>query len=191
MSMHGIPFGSDTTERLSCRAGDMLLWFRWGNPFLGGELQMPDLWTFQDGDQVILTNRVADLPPWFTLHGDEVRSPSLSLLEQFMATNHEPDEPMVGPNIWRVFAGDLVAWTGDARPGHGSDQGVLRIYRFTEESLVLGDARAPGPFGMMFDPAVQQDPIQMMRAQRAAWMVRQMGFPDAMAADDEWKLSLV
>ncbi|MEO8588129.1 MAG: hypothetical protein ABI432_02080 [Flavobacteriales bacterium] len=168
----------------------MLIWFKWGNPLMGGELSIADLWTMQDGDQVILTNRAADLPPWFHLHGDEVRSPTLSTLEKFLEANEEPAEPMDAPNIWRAFCGDLVAWTGSPRPGAPTDDGVLRIYRFTTECLVLGDPKEMPMFGMMFDEAASQSPVQMERAQRAAYLVRQMGIPNTMAADDEWKLSL-
>lgn len=62
MSFNSPPFDRDTTERLSCRSGDMLIWFKWGNPFIGGDLQIADIWTLTDGDQVILTNRVPDIP---------------------------------------------------------------------------------------------------------------------------------
>lgn len=185
-----ISFASDTTERLACRAGDMLIWFKWGNPFMGGDLSIADLWTMQDGDQVVLTNRVPDLPVWFKLHGDEVRSPSMRVLENFLAVNEEPDEPMDAPNIWRVFCGDLVVWTGPPRPGAPAEDGVLRIYRFTAESLVLGDPKEMPMFGMMFNESASQSPEQMKRVQRAAYLVRQMGLPNEMAADDEWKMSL-
>lgn len=190
MNATAIPIGPDTTERLSCRSGDMLIWFRWGNPFMGGEMRIADMWTMQDGDQLILTNRLADIPPWFALHGSEVRSASQAALERFLAANRMPDEPMDGPTVWRLLPGDLLAWTGDPRPGIEGEQGVLRIYRFTEESLVLGEARAPRPFGIMFDPAVRSDPLQVKRGQRAAYMVRQMGYPNVIAADDDWKLSI-
>lgn len=154
-------------------------------------MDIADMWTMQDGDQVILTNRVADLPAWFDLHGNEVRSPSQHALERFLANNREPDAPMEGPNIWRVLCGDLLAWTGCPRSGLEGEHGVLRIYRFTEESLVLAESRDPNPFGMMFDPAAKSDPVLVKRGQRAAYMVRQMGFPNVIAADEEWKLRLL
>jgi hypothetical protein len=169
----------------------MLIWFKWGNPFMGGDLQIADIWTLTDGDQVLLTNRVPDLPTWFSLHFGEVQSPSVAVLERFMATNKAPNGPMDGPNIWRVSCGDLLAWTGVPRPGLGSDEGVLRIFRFTAECLALGDVKEGALFEMMFDEAESRKPEQMKRAQHAASLVRQMGIPREFSAEGEWKMSLL
>lgn len=181
---------ADTTERLSCRAGDMFFWFRWGSSIRGAELQLADLWTMKDGDQVILTNRVTDLPAWFALHGTEVRNPTLEGLKQYVESNEQPDEPMDGPNIWRVRCNDLVAWTGSPRPGVSAEDGVLRIYRFAVDSLVLSDPKEMSLVDMLSGKPTAQNPEQMQRAQSAGNLVRQMGMPREMAGDAEWKLSL-
>jgi hypothetical protein len=67
-------FEQNTTVRWSCRSGDYVFWFSWRNIFAAPEndLAINDLWEMKDGDFVTITNRVPDMPEWFTLHPTEV-----------------------------------------------------------------------------------------------------------------------
>jgi hypothetical protein len=64
----------DTTVLLPCRRGDFLLWIR-SKGFLADPadpLTIPDYWELHDGDSVMITNRLPDLPTWFELHPTEM-----------------------------------------------------------------------------------------------------------------------
>jgi len=56
--------------RWSCRAGDYILWLRYGGLFAPQERQfrVSDLWQLKNRDFVTVTNRLEDVPPWFELH---------------------------------------------------------------------------------------------------------------------------
>jgi hypothetical protein len=53
-------FGSDSTVRWSCRAGDYVLWVRYTSFWTASERQfeVPDFWAMKDGDWITITNRV-------------------------------------------------------------------------------------------------------------------------------------
>ena len=189
MNEQALRFGPDTTVRLPCRSGDMLIWFRWIDPLRGAKLDIIDLWAFRDGDQAIISNRVPDLPTWFRLHPMEVCSASLSLLKDFMQRNPAPAEPMDGPSIWRPFCGDLLAWTGEARPGQRDEEGVLQLFQLTTECLVLGEAKEYSPLEPPF--AIEpNDNGKLERAHHAANMARRTGMPREMTAGNRWQLRL-
>jgi hypothetical protein len=55
-----ISFKRDMTLRLSCRAGDFLLWLGYRDVFSGPEeIQCFDLWEMRDGYHLVVTNRLA------------------------------------------------------------------------------------------------------------------------------------
>ena len=67
-----IDFQRDMTVRWPCRSGDLLIWSRVKNVFASPDIRILDVWTMREGNFVTITNRLADLPPWFELHPTEV-----------------------------------------------------------------------------------------------------------------------
>src|SRR5690348_4263922 len=109
MSFNVTPIGRDTSLRLSCRNGDQVIWWRWLN-ILAQEPDVRDVWQLQDQDWILVTTRSADLPSWFDRRprGDE-RSYAHTLKR--VRAGELPPEPLEGPHIWRVLAGDRITWT--------------------------------------------------------------------------------
>src|SRR5579859_4346987 len=107
-----ITFGHDTTMHWPCRRGDFLLWLESPGLF-AKEPSMADFWEMRDGDFVTITNRADDLPTWFELHPSEAQGDLVQvLMAKLNAGWQPPDEPMDGSNLWRLKAGDRLAWVG-------------------------------------------------------------------------------
>jgi hypothetical protein len=187
-----ITLESDTTLRWSCRAGDFLIWFRCNDPFCGPEdaWTVMDLWEMREGDSVTITNRIADLPGWFALHPSEV---SDALACQMMANVHsgyQPGDPIDGPNLWRLRAGDRVIWIGDDRPGQPSTDGLLAILDCRKCAVVIGESNRSGfddylTFGV---PTTEEpSPVASARGRQALETVQAMGIPRTLSTD--WTLS--
>jgi hypothetical protein len=100
---------------------------------------LADIWELRDGDFVTLTNRVADLPAGFDLHPLEVAGSLALWMTKCLNEGYKQAEPIDGPNLWRVGAGDRVAWVGTSRPGVSSDDGILEVVSFRENALVYGE----------------------------------------------------
>jgi hypothetical protein len=100
-------FGDDLTLRWSCRVGEFVLWVGLQN-FLASDREcgwtIRDFWLMRDGDFVTITNRSADLPPWFELHPSEVCGSAVYKMMERLAAGYQPKEPMDAPTIWRVNA---------------------------------------------------------------------------------------
>src|SRR4029077_3432919 len=123
-----ISFHSDMTLRWSCRSGDYVFWARFQGIFSsspGNYYKIADVWELRDGNFVTVTNRHADLPDWFDLYPTEVSGPLSCLwMMKRLEGGYKPKEPIEGPNIWRVFAGDRVVWVGGKRGGVKFDNGI-------------------------------------------------------------------
>jgi hypothetical protein len=185
-----ISFRRDMTLRLSCRAGDFLLWFGYRDVFSGPEaIQCFDLWEMRDGYHVTITNRLADLPAWFRLHPTEVCD---SFVDKMMGKVEKGDyrsEPMDSPNLWRLKSGDRVAWVGDQRPDRRPVNGVLAVLDCRESALAVGavdwdSVEESAGFGAPTAPEVKPDNVT--RCQAAVNAVKKLGLPREWAP--EWKL---
>lgn len=177
-----IPFHSDTTLRWACRSADYVFWAKFQGLFAsssGNEYKFADIWELRDGNFVTITNRYIDLPEWFDLHPSEVSGAAARWMIKRIEAGYKPSEPVDGPNIWRVFAGDRLAWVGPKRGGVESDNGMLGLVEFTENALVYGE-----PFDISggsvtfggFDG--RQMSAEGARVCRAAWdAIKQAGIP--------------
>ena len=133
-------FVQDMSVRWSCRNSDVVVWVTSS----GGLVYRPeivDYWRVGDGEEVLLTNRWEDLPDGFALHPTEVRGRYVSRMMAEIARGEHSSEIMDGPNIWRVKAGDRVAWVGPSRPDVPSADGVLAICEAAADVLVVGPMR--------------------------------------------------
>ena len=125
-------FGRDTTIRLSCRAGDYLLWCSPKGVF-SDQYNVNDTWQLKDGDFITITNRHADLPPWFKLHPRETAGVlAMRLYGGKQLSLDQIEEPIVdGPNIWRAVV--AIGWYGLESKG----QGLNLITVFSQFSLLM------------------------------------------------------
>lgn len=133
-------FNDDTTFRLSFREGDVLLWFRFTNIFSNESIKILDAWFLSDGDYGTLTNRWEDIPSWFELYPLEVQGRYVYKMMMKVEEGYNPDGVMNGPNIWRINAGDTIAWLGKTRPDIKNDNGVLDTIRFNSNALLIGES---------------------------------------------------
>jgi len=175
-------FGKDTTIRLSCRAGDYLLWGGFNGIAEPADnlYSINDLWQLADGDFVTITNRYVDLPPWFDLHPLET---SGSLAQRLYGSSISVDQTLGeicdGPNIWRVSVGDRLVWVGKKRSGVEFDNGVLSVITFNEHALVIGEPITledglPGFGGFVQQ---EQSPESLMLGRRGWEAVKGLGLP--------------
>lgn len=180
-------FSDDMTMRWSCREGDYILWFTLPS-LLTPKIAIADIWEMKDGDFVTITNRVADMPEWFSFHPTEVRGSLVyRLLDRF--NNHEyPDEPITGPNIWRPKSGDRFVWLRSNAKGESGS--ILAVIAFDECALAIGDNVRPLSmnqlisFGSLTKSQQREDEIEMAR--EAFAFVKQMGMPGVYSP--EWKI---
>ena len=178
-----VPFGPDTTIRWSCRQGDTLALVRCENIFadIHDAFVLVDTWCMRDGDFVTITNRVADLPPWFKPHLSEV----CGTLAGEMAAS----EVMQGPNIWRLRTGDRVAWVGDWRPDRERIDGLLAVLDCRACAVALGEMPQGGLNELVEFGAPQAATLSAEDRARGQVMRRAielMDVPDSIAF--EWQL---
>jgi hypothetical protein len=186
-----ISFDDDMTLWWLCRAGDYLLWARFGGGFLsgGGDYKIADIWELRDGDFITITDRQPDLPDWFDLHPLETPGSLVGWMKKRLDAGYDPQEPIDGPNLWRVFAGDRVTWLGQNRNGvQPVEEGVLTVVTFKANALVYGEpfhlsGRVPA-FG---DFAKGDLSAEGKVRCKAGWnIICRLGMPRVVAADSRW-----
>ena len=178
-------FGRDTTERLSCRKGEYLIWMYWPG-FFETKPEVMDVWQLDDSDHVLITNRFADIPPWFELHPLETQGAIARDMKTKLDAGYQPTEPIDGPNIWRVMAGDRFAWVGGHRSGKAVEECVKGIISFEENALVLGNSdHNPDPIHWM---EVNQTDEGIALFRLGARAALSLGAPRTMAVDRQWRV---
>jgi hypothetical protein len=175
--------GQNFTARWGCRKGDYVLWFR-RNPFsaVAEKPQVIDLWSTPDEATVTITNRWQDFPGWFDLHPTETANELVTWMKKRIETGDYLDQPIDGPNIWRVKGGDRVVWVGPPRPDQASVDGVFGILDCEVAVVVLGN-HPDGPFAFM---SFVTSPIAMQLAAAGLRAERSLGQPRVF--DTEWTL---
>ena len=179
-----IRFDRDMTLRWPCRRGDFILWMGYSDVFSGAEsIQVHDLWEMREGYHVMITNRPEDFPAWFELHPTEVCG---NLALKMAASS---DEPLDGPNLWRLKSGDRVAWVGAERPERPSVAGIFSIVACWGCALAVGEGDRGRPeefvgFGAPTTPDMK--PGDAARYQAALKVVKQLGLPRTWSP--EWRL---
>jgi hypothetical protein len=185
-----ITFRHDMTFRLSCRAGDFILWLRHRNVFSGSDnIQCRDFWEMRDGGHLLVTNRLEDLPQWFRLYPTEVCDSLVYKMMKKVESGDYPSEPIDGPNLWRLRSGDRIAWVGADRPEQRSMNGVLSIVEFRACGLVVGSAdwESVEQFAGFGAPtSAEMKPDDVVRCQAAVEAVKKLGLPREW--DTKWVL---
>ena len=185
-----ISFKRDMTLRWPCRSGDFLLWFGYRDIFGGPEaIQCYDLWEMRDGSHVTITNRLEALPPWFRLHPTEVCNSFVYKMMAKVEKGDCPEEPMDGPNLWRLKTGDRIAWVGGERSDRRPVDGILSILNCRESTLAVGEAHWDGIqdfAGFGAPTTAEMKPDDVARCQAAVSAVKKLGLPPEWTPD--WKL---
>jgi len=180
------------TLRWACRKGDYVFWARFQGIFSsqGNRYKIADIWELRDGNFITLTNRHVDLPDWFELHPLEVSDSLVWWMKRRLDEGYKPQEPIDGPNLWRVFAGDRIVWVGPSRHGVDSKDGVLGLVDFKENALVYGepfDLSSGLPTFGGFDGGKPSP--EGARLCKAGWdALNRLGFPNTVSADDQWTI---
>lgn len=185
-----IDFRCDMTLRWSCRSGDFLIWTRVKNIFADQPaVRILDIWEMRDGDFVTITNRPTDLPSWFELHPTEVCDSLVYQMAAKVESGYPFKDPIDGPNIWRLRAGDRLAWVGANRPDRKGVNGVLAILDCSECALAIGDSSQGGLEELARFGALSKDaptPQESASSRFAIDAIRKMGVPHEIAT--EWLL---
>jgi len=187
-----ISFQSDMTLHWSCQSGDYVLWARFQGIFSakGNEYKIADIWELRDGNFITLTNRHADLPDWFKLHPLEVSGSLVWWMKKQLDEGYKPQEPIDGPNLWRVFAGDRIVWLGPSRQGVDSKDGVLGLVDFNKNALVYVE---PFDFSSVLPTFGGVDRRELSpegtRLCKVGWdALNRLGLPRTASVDDQWKI---
>lgn len=187
-----ITFGSDTTLRWACRGSDLIVWARFEGLLSppGKQFCIADIWELKDGNFVTLTNRDSDLPDWFELHPSEAANLVAFRMMQRLNNGHVPGNPVEGPNLWRVMAGDRIAWMGPSRPGLSSNDGILEIVSFKENALICGEPIDLSDNYPQFGGFDQGDPPPETLARcRAGWeAINRLGTVRVASMNSRWIL---
>ena len=144
----------------------------------------------RDGYHVTITNRPEDFPPWFELHPLEVCDVLALKMQAKIEKGYKPrDEPLDGPNLWRLKTGDRVAWVGAERPDRHSVNGILAILDCRASALAVGEAhwdslKEFAGFGAPSTPEMKPDDVA--RCQAAVKAVKQLGLPRSWGPD--WRI---
>jgi hypothetical protein len=171
----------DMTIQWPCRRGDFLLWLRYDEIFSGPDsIRCYDLWEMRDGNSVKITNRLEDLPPWFKLHPTEVCDSFVYRMTEQVEKGDYPEEPVNGPNLWRLRSGDRVVWVGLDRTERRAVNVILSILDFKERALAIGegDWATLKDFAGFGAPTTQEMRAEdVARCQAAVKRVKEMGLP--------------
>ena len=166
------------------------MWFGYLDIVSGSErLDCYDLWEIRDGYHVTITNRLADLPPWFRLHPTEICNRFVFKLYEQIERGDYPETPLDGPNLWRLKAGDRVAWVGADRLERRSVDGIFAILDCQECALLIGEGGGGGleeyaAFGAPTTAEVK--PEEAKRIQGAVKLAKEIGSPPSWA--EAWRL---
>ena len=176
--------GRDFTARWSCRQGDYLLLLRPDHPFEGmrEDAKILDVWSMGDEASVTITNRWQDFPPWFDLHPLEVSGQLIPWMRKRIEARDYPQEPIDGPNIWRVKGGDRIVWVGLPKLSQAFVDGVLGIVDCRAAVAVLGH-HPDGPSAFM---NFEQSPSSIALCTAGLQAARSLGLPRVFAP--EWRL---
>ena len=104
---------------------------------------------------------------------------------------YDPEEPVTGPNIWRVFTGERIVWVGPERQGVKSlEKAVLGLLEFKENALVYGEplkyADGSIEFGGFNHEETSVEGIELCKA---GWdAVKRSGLPRTILADSQWRI---
>jgi hypothetical protein len=97
-----------------------------------------------------------------------------------------PDEPLDGPDLWRLKSGDRVAWVGADRGERHSVNGILATLDCHDCALLIGERDRGGleefvGFGRPSTPNLKPEDLEI--CQGAVKVVKGLGLPRTWGPD--------
>ena len=177
---------SNRTLRWPGHKGDYLIWLRMDEPFADRpKWHVVDLWALAEGTTITVTNRWDDLPAWFELHPTEVCNSFVYRMQARIESGNYPSEPLDGPGIWRVRAGDRMVRTGTMVEAEGAQGTPVEIVSFDDCALAFGDEGGSGP-GIRFGRTDDLPRADADRINAGIAAARKQGYTDTWGP--EWRL---
>lgn len=138
---------SDTSIPLQLRRGDALVWLRNEAVFAAvGDYRPADVWFLSGGEVAQFAFESKRLPPWYELHPTEMAGILVHRYRHDPAAP-PPAQPLEGPGLWKVRAGDKVLLILVPRPEMGTPQGMCCVIDFADNCLLWvldADMHQPG-----------------------------------------------
>jgi hypothetical protein len=141
---------ADTTLVIPCRKGDIIVWVSFSGQVFQShiEYKIADLWVMKEGDQILITNRLEDVPEWLSIFPTKVTGRNTWVMKRWLDQGQDPFSNQVNlddlQNLWNVNCSHYLIWIGESRPDlqatNGilkSQNGVLRILNFTCGTLTI------------------------------------------------------
>ena len=182
-------FRADSTTRLSCRSGEYLLWLGRQGMF-SDKYDIVDFWEMQDGDFATITNRMCDLPSWFSLHPTEASNAAVRAMMDKVEAGDYPPNIIDGPNLWRVKAGDRLVRIGTHKRT-GVPWPVISVVDLDENALVVGETNDADSDLFLFGAVTDEDAAQrdgdLFRAGIAA--AERLGTPRSVST--QWSIEWI
>lgn len=134
-----IEFEGQKTLNLTLSPGDYAVWVRWKNICSSqSDISILDFWEMREGDAVSITNNIEELPPWFELHPTEVSGfRACLMMQKKLDTGYKPQQPVGGPNLWRVMTGDRLLWISGSKLQNRNPVQALIVFK--NNALVFGE----------------------------------------------------
>ena len=147
---------SNTTKILPCRKGDLFVWIKDEAPPFNLQVQLGivDIWAPENGESIIFTNRLEDVPRWHPIHPTLVGGRNVPLMvDKLNNVLNVPEQTLEEiSDSWKIHAHQYVIWAGEARTDFPSYQGILGIFRFETGSIAILQSNALGLTDIDSDP---------------------------------------
>lgn len=141
-----IILSKDSTKIIPCRQGDVFFWNKnissmWE---VEANYRTVDLWVLNDGEQVLLTNRLEDVPEYIEIIPQEVGGMNVRKMVKRLNSGYSPGTVGVPldalESAWRIGVGDYVIWSGPRRQGEPSFGSILGIFLFQAGTLAISSS---------------------------------------------------
>lgn len=109
---------SDTTILLPCRKGDVFAWVKYaGGAFVEEAVYtIPDVWIMNEGDSLLMTNRLEDLPDTYQLYPTKVTGRNVPIMKQKLENGFDTfsiDTDLDHQQyVWKLNISDYLVWLG-------------------------------------------------------------------------------
>ena len=192
-----ISISENTTKIIACRKGDIFTWVYDRSDMWSTQTKYypADYWIAENGDNVLLTNRIDDVPEWFPLsHSMVCGRDNVNKMLEKLNKGYEPNKLGIEveslPEVWQVNVYHYIIWYGESRPDISAENGILGIFRFETGALVINQKRDYS--SLIFpedtpDDAVGAPGFEIAeRIKSAFYFIKSQGKPRKYA--EEWKL---
>ena len=180
-------FVDNNTVRWSGRVRQYIVWVEMKSFPIANKPEgwgIRNIWQLSDGDYVTITDRLEDVPTWFSVYPSEVKGyTTVTQIMERLASGYNPEGPVYGENVWRVVSGDRLVWIDE-----DAVNPIVEILDMGNCALVTGENVSSSwesltSFGSLKDDSL---PIPALKACRAGVQAAiRLGMPRESMQD--WK----